>query len=915
MRKKYLSALLFGALVMASTATFTSCKDYDDDIENLQGQINTVVSDLASLKSQIATQYVQSVTFNEQTGELVVTTMASGSSSSKTYTVKTSAGTGEVADIKVEIKGQDLVVNDKVIGKVGDTVTVNDNGELTINGIATGIKVGKYAILTDQSQGTVTIQIPNAKGEMETVTLLTSAAALTSVQIQDFWATIQGADDSGTNAKIRYGLSGTNVNWAGPKGNVTRNQLLVGQISTFDVQVTPADYDLGAQTLTLQNSLGKTINVNVTATPNNMLLTRAASKSGSWTLSFEMNDKVTVDNIANVFGGDDVLYSLCVNGKPFTTFDILGEVHDNRETNAVLNTANLVNNLKYVSGGTWKNVTAAGLPLGTTTDLTAVFATAENINLMYDSYITFEGTEAEKAQAYGITANGMSITTDSKAAGVTITATVHTLSVTGNTATSTVTFKVANSGAAAQTIATTTYTLAPARTVAELLKPIVIDLGDVFTKMDVATLEKVKKAGQLSLSGFGGNFLVGNPGALTSSGVMGTKVSFLKADNTAWSSGNFISATTDLADGLLSLKYIKLDPTAIKLNKNAKPGTYNLTLAAVDEAQADPTNPINQILKVTIPVEIKVPAFTDMFAKNYETANFEAHITPTTVGGVTAWSGTNPGANAGLTLSTGFKIAGTTYNPDASKLAFAFETFKDGKYPVTNLDMAYNGVAHNAIDGTQTVALLDKNLFFNETRNGLVADTDIKNMIAYYSVLDIVRTSDVAASCTADELKILKENFTVTSDKYTTTVKSALDGIKLVYYVDDVAMDLSSYEVTLQTNETIKPYANKTGLALVLGNDKVPVGWSQKDSATLPGYGYDNALAGYYNIVESGMSTTKNVMSTIKTSKGNASWTSVSATQSAYKVTGLLSGETATVTITLTDASGIQYPMTLRVKK
>ena len=36
MRKKYLSALLFGA----SAGTFTSCKDYDDDIDNLQQQID-----------------------------------------------------------------------------------------------------------------------------------------------------------------------------------------------------------------------------------------------------------------------------------------------------------------------------------------------------------------------------------------------------------------------------------------------------------------------------------------------------------------------------------------------------------------------------------------------------------------------------------------------------------------------------------------------------------------------------------------------------------------------------------------------------------------------------------------------------------------------------------------------------------
>ena len=40
MRKKYLSALLFGALLVTSAGTFTSCKDYDDDINNLQEQVD-----------------------------------------------------------------------------------------------------------------------------------------------------------------------------------------------------------------------------------------------------------------------------------------------------------------------------------------------------------------------------------------------------------------------------------------------------------------------------------------------------------------------------------------------------------------------------------------------------------------------------------------------------------------------------------------------------------------------------------------------------------------------------------------------------------------------------------------------------------------------------------------------------------
>jgi len=66
MYKKFLSAILFGALTIASTSTFVSCKDYDDDISNLQTQVNsltdlvskketTINTTIASLQSQLTT--------------------------------------------------------------------------------------------------------------------------------------------------------------------------------------------------------------------------------------------------------------------------------------------------------------------------------------------------------------------------------------------------------------------------------------------------------------------------------------------------------------------------------------------------------------------------------------------------------------------------------------------------------------------------------------------------------------------------------------------------------------------------------------------------------------------------------------------------------------------------------------------
>ena len=44
MKRKYLSALLMGTLTVASMSTLTSCKDYDDDISNLQGQIDKLAT-------------------------------------------------------------------------------------------------------------------------------------------------------------------------------------------------------------------------------------------------------------------------------------------------------------------------------------------------------------------------------------------------------------------------------------------------------------------------------------------------------------------------------------------------------------------------------------------------------------------------------------------------------------------------------------------------------------------------------------------------------------------------------------------------------------------------------------------------------------------------------------------------------
>jgi len=55
MKRKIFSKLLMGALLVASVSSFVSCKDYDDDINNLQDQINAkaAASQIESLQSQL----------------------------------------------------------------------------------------------------------------------------------------------------------------------------------------------------------------------------------------------------------------------------------------------------------------------------------------------------------------------------------------------------------------------------------------------------------------------------------------------------------------------------------------------------------------------------------------------------------------------------------------------------------------------------------------------------------------------------------------------------------------------------------------------------------------------------------------------------------------------------------------------
>lgn len=127
-------ALLCAISVGMSSTVFTSCKDYDDDINKLQTEIDKVAKDLTDLKALIGDQPVKAVTYDEKTGTLTVTTSA-GTVNYKTHQ------TLPVYEIKLE--GNKLIVNGEVKGEVNfDAVKAEvKEGVLWIGGKATEIKV------------------------------------------------------------------------------------------------------------------------------------------------------------------------------------------------------------------------------------------------------------------------------------------------------------------------------------------------------------------------------------------------------------------------------------------------------------------------------------------------------------------------------------------------------------------------------------------------------------------------------------------------------------------------------------------------------------------------------------------------------------------------------------------------------
>ena len=760
MNKKFLSAILFGALMVTSTGTFVSCKDYDDDIDEINGKIDKIETTLSELESKIGDKGVSSVTFDEKTGVLTVV----DGTGSHTYTIKTTAPSVEKTVVTVD--GKDLKVDGKVIGQLGDTVEVKDN-ELYVNGKATGIKVGKYAILENDADGMYTITLPDANGEMKIIKLPKATSGMMNVTANEATFTAKSIASTAPDG-IAWGKADKAITWKGAKGNIAKGQLLLGRYTEGKVTVVPSSYNLGAQTLKLVASDGSAAPVTVTATANNDLICgdRAASANGNWTVAITMDETVTADNIATAFAteveGDpkNVKYALSVNGDLVTGYEFVIDTDETAETTVLAATKIKVGGVEGTDDA--KNASnpldISNFKLGTNEiiieDKDASNADAHKV---YDAYL--EIGDIDKAGRYGVTVNGMKITAADKAAKQEIPFIVHILDVTGTETKQYIKVTFVAATVEDEPIADQTYKLMPE-------KNFVIDLGNTFTGLTDEQADKVQ--GNITWA-TDGNFFKASISSVT-----------------YYTDAACKKQVTDLSSAatIKTIKYAKIADSEIA--DAPKAGATKLTITLSDDAAAG-----NEIKKVSANYTITLPSFDELAVVNTNALWNEAGTTLTARMG---WS-----TNATLSLAKAYTVKDGVKGLAIDNIEYV-ATYTTDAGDVTELTVTAGEIAD---------------------AGGLIDDNKVKyNTLAATASIELATDLTVSKDFTVTVKSIFEDAkivyykagaaqsiATVGADNYIAPLTGAADkrtGLALVFNGKEIAVagtDMKIDGITLTTND------------------------------------------------------------------------------------------------------------------
>ena len=678
MRKKYLSALLFGALLFASAGTFTSCKDYDDDIDNLSQRIDQVASDLNDLKTKVDALggYVENVSFAD--GVLSVTT----GGNTVTYNIPDKTGVNEVT---LALDGNNLVLTvdgeaQTIALPAGETGEVEipeievKDGVLYINGEPQTLKV-------DVESNVTVIESTIPGNETYTVMVngeeVTFAKAFADVRISlvnrnggdDFYFTdaafantdyhkythqdgnkntIVDTPDYKQEHGIHWTILSQDVKWDGPKGDLKAG-LVVGQTTAAEVSVRPINYDLTTAKLTLVSSKG--VEAPVTVVPTKGMQegplsngTRSADvnynsvNQGDYVLTLQFNkftagseDEEMISKFANETQTGNIKYALAVDGVIATDYNFIIDTQVKADAQASCESVNVK---KFVIGGKGEVeqidnkdvVVIKGIP----TDGKAHRMTYLD-GRIYDMKVAINASDVADAEVYGLTVDTKAGTI---AAGANAVDRVFALDVTlinvnGKTSSKTIYIKFADSESQVITLDANTFKVVPTKD-----KSLLVDVGDTFSSLSAADAISINSLKNITwaIENDDEHFLWPISGRNSFNSLNYTGQSNYTSIKYYDEKMNDIDMSDDKIDeAVRSIRYVKFVHNDVNYaNTEATTGEHviSVTIKRDISASDQGDGATRLVKKVNVPVHVTLPSWDDVFVTttDWSEGNFVTRV-------------------------------------------------------------------------------------------------------------------------------------------------------------------------------------------------------------------------------------------------------------------------------------------------
>ena len=422
MNKKFLSAVLFGALMVTSTGTFVSCKDYDDDIDQINNKLSGVEATIADLQKKIGDgAYVKSIT---QAADGFTVTMSDGSSTTITG-IKGDAGqdgkdgaewtivdgywacNGEKTDVKAV--GTDGKDGQKEVEKRADGWYLwngTDYEKVTVDAPATaGVP---YYQIDPKDENYAIMYIYDATGKNEQAIRLPLNEGLVQLYVRNYISALA----------INFAKAKSDIKWDGKKAAPKKGEYIITQ--SFDslmVQVNPTNYDLASiKELSLMTSQNVKVPVTLSAPVAfkgilSEATSRAVSEGGLYKIAVTP-DAITEENV-KLYGNTNSYakpyVSLVANDKVRSTYETAFSLNEVK-TSQTLKFGIYDENGSFINGSFTGNIkTKAEEPLTIVTDVP---------KYLYDAYLTVADDYKADSIRYGlVTDKTMTIQSNEKAQG------------------------------------------------------------------------------------------------------------------------------------------------------------------------------------------------------------------------------------------------------------------------------------------------------------------------------------------------------------------------------------------------------------------------------------------------------------------------------------------------------------------